>query len=47
LGIADAGTAMPLDNAAMILIARAFMKRVGYPRTSMAICPLLRVSRHD
>src|SRR5437660_12051437 len=34
LGIADAGTAMPLHNAAMTLIARAFMKRVGYPRTS-------------
>jgi hypothetical protein len=35
LGIADAGTAMPLDNAAAILIARAFLKQVGY--SSMAI----------
>jgi hypothetical protein len=47
LGIADAGTAMPLHNAAMILIARAFMKRVGYPRLSMTVFPLLALSRFD
>jgi hypothetical protein len=47
LGIADAGKAMRLHDAAMILIARAFMKRVEYPRLSMTVFPLLGLSRLD
>src|SRR5437660_4718564 len=52
LGIADAGIAMPLHSAATtILIAKAFMKQVGYPRTSMvvstALLVLLRATNAD
>jgi hypothetical protein len=45
LGIADAGTAMPMHSAAAILIARVFLKQAGYPRTSMTVSLSLRTRR--